>query len=118
MDEKPRVSRPAATQPPGRRCRQAQHNPPVRLRQQPGQGLPPDMQRRAETLRMLGEALTSLAPLGLDLSAVVEEFGLSGTVKVPEPPPAPTAPSEPEPDNDEPEETDQEDDAEDADSED
>ena len=79
---------------------------------------PPDMQRRAETLRMLGEALTSLAPLGLDLSAVVEEFGLSGTVKVPEPPPAPAAPSESEPDDDEPEEPDQEDDAEDANSED
>lgn len=70
---------------------------------------PPDMQRRADTLKTLGEALTALAPLGLDLSAVVEEFGMSGTVKVPEPPPAPTAPSAPKPGDDaEPEDEDEE----------
>ncbi len=43
----------------------------------------PDLKGRAETLKTLGEALTSLLPMGVDGKPIAEEFKLGGTLKAP-----------------------------------
>lgn len=51
---------------------------------------PPDLAARATTLKTVGEAMTLLAPIGVDCIPLAEEFGLKATkIEVPKPPPAP-----------------------------
>lgn len=56
----------------------------------------PDLASRASTLKTAGEAMTLLAPLGVDCKPVAEEFGLvvPGKLEAPAPPPPP-APADP-----------------------